>query len=396
MYLGQDRAANVWGVELEPSRRDELRFPEIAAFAALIFDGVAVPGLSFPVSTAAAMVFIGIVLFRRADLDLRVPVWFLGLLGGLVVWYVVTSQLNGVDATRRLGNITILVALAATIASGRVHVRSAGIGLGLGVLLAVPHAILTLPASSYVGRLTGMIGDPNGAGLILAALGACAVGLLERTSHRVVVGLILLLGIGLTFSRTTYLAAAVGIAWVAVGKRVSVPLAVPLLTGIVLAIQRIPDSLIESDFFGEREGSDALRERIVEAEAALVARSPWTGNGAGTAVVEVGDRTFFFHSSYLAMRADGGWVALGALIAAVTLTFLAVASVPLDKRNGWLEGAILAALICALNIGEALLTASLMVPLGLAMRHALVNGSSLLRSEDDPTPYDAIVAARAP
>ena len=62
MYLGQDRAANVWGVELEPSRRDELRFPEIAAFAALIFDGVAVPGLSFPVSTAAAMIFIGIVL----------------------------------------------------------------------------------------------------------------------------------------------------------------------------------------------------------------------------------------------------------------------------------------------------------------------------------------------
>ncbi len=105
------------------------------------------------------------------------------------------------------------------------------------------------------------------------------------------------------------------------------------------------------------------------------------GTGPGTAKVQLSENVrLFFHSSYLALRAEGGWIALVCLMALLVILFWRLLWLG-KQRSPWLEVAIIVLLTCATNIGEALLTLQAAVVLGFAMRHLI-----LQREEPDLIP----------
>ena len=64
-------------------------------------------------------------------------------------------------------------------------------------------------------------------------------------------------------------------------------------------------------------------------------------------------------------------VCLALLVGVIVLTFLSIARMPGDMRNGWLEASLIALMVCAVNVGEILLELPSAVALGMAMWHRL-------------------------
>ena len=90
--------------------------------------------------------------------------------------------------------------------------------IGVSQVIATAYGIITLPQSTYPGRMIGMFGDPNTAGLHLLALGLVYAGIAQRNRKYFIVLAISVLGIFLTFSRTTWLGLGLALAWVFILK----------------------------------------------------------------------------------------------------------------------------------------------------------------------------------
>lgn len=336
--------------------------------ACLVLDGVHVPGTPFPVSTVCAGVLVVLAYFRRPSGVVR-PGWFVAGLVVIVAWLglasTLASGLAGVDV-KRLLNVALWAAVGITVASGRLDLRRLGAGLALGVVFGVGWGLATIESSGYVGRMTGVFGDPNTAGLIVLTFTCLAVPQLRQRWVQVVVATVGIVGIVATFSRTTWLAAACVVAWVLLAKHISRWVGLVAIAGLVWWSTSLGDAVLATSQFSARAGSDALRERILAAEQVQVDASPIIGHGLGTAHVQVDQLTFFFHSSYISLRQEGGWIALIIYLALLVAVFLAVTSLPKERRSGWAEGALIGVVICAVNLGEVFLT----VPAALAFGFA--------------------------
>ena len=175
----------------------------------------------------------------------------------------------------------------------------------------------------------------------------------------------------LTYSRTTLLAVAFAAVWLLIGRRVSVWAGAVLVGAMVYVVGHIPPQLTLFGPFSDRGGSDLLRQRIIAQEHVDISHSPIIGNGAGTATVNLQGDVFFYHSSYLALQAEGGVVCLVLLVGVIVLTFLSIARMPGDMRNGWLEASLIALMVCAVNVGEILLELPSAIAIGMAMWHRL-------------------------
>ena len=372
-------------------RAEELRWPELLIFALFPLEVIPLFGIGLPLNESAAVLLILIALTRRPEADLRIPGWFLGLTSLLWLILLYSSYINDLAPVRRLGHVGIVIVLAIMIASGRVHARSGAVGLAVGLTIGGVWGLITLGQSSYVGRLTGFFGDPNVAGMFVVVYGAIILSFVRSWALRapLMAGLLLLLV--QTYSRTSWLAAGFLVIWVVIGRRVAPTFGALLLGGLIWATEAIPQDVKQSGQFADRAGSDELRARIEAQEVIDVARAPWFGNGAGSAMVEINDDSFFYHSSYLAIRAEGGYAAMVTLIVLVILVFLAAHRLPFPNRAPWLEGAIIASMVCAMNIGEALLAFPLWIALGLTLRHTLS-----VRAEEAPPPGEATARAITP
>lgn len=373
----------VWDVGLEEGTTSlpSVRLLDFAAFACLPITQIDLGGLG-PLNAAAALVLAGACLFRRPASALRTPLWVVALLGLFLTYFFANSLLLDVVNTKRMIRLISWALILIFLGTGHVDIRSAAKGLATSMSLGLIHAIATLPASSYPGRLTGLLGDPNTVGLECVTFGA--LGVLGIASKRLRHAYIALLaaGVFLTFSRTTLLAVGVVLAWTVVGRRVGLVAGYGLIGGLMAGIASIPPERAVFGPFEGRSGSDALRGRIQSQSTALVESSPIRGHGLGTAMVQVQQQQFFFHNSYLALACEGGWIAVGLYGLFAMTVFTALLRLPRALRNPWVEVAMIGVALCAINLGEVLLTFDAAVTLGFAIRIYLQGSAALAREKE--------------
>jgi hypothetical protein len=342
------------------------RLVDFLLFALMPMSLLQVRGL--PVSELAMGLAVCFALLRRARL--KAALYLMVPLAGMLGMMVLSAQLNdGIDPKRRLLHLGLYVALAFVAAQGRFHTRSMAKGLAAGLLVSAGAYYLGY-GTDYVGRLAGLMADPNAAGYLLTTLGCVALAGLPGSRLRAPLGLVLLLLVVLTFSRTSFLAVALIIVWVMVGRLLAGSLAWLMLAGMIWVVTNIPVTLQTLGPFSDRVGSDALRRRIVTLEEIQISDARWYGHGPGTSKVDVDGQLFFFHNSYLGVLNEGGRVTQLLMVVAGGLTLLALVRLRVERRNPWYEAGIIAVAVCAVNLGEVLLELPAALVLGLAAAHA--------------------------
>lgn len=342
---------------------------QLLLFAVLPLEVLGVKGI--PANEIAAA---GIVLaaFFRAPLPRTTVKWWIPALTIFGFWCLISSifALEEVNS-RRLVHLVIWSLLVLVIASGRVSYMSMISGLTLGLLLGSVSGMLKVGShGGYDGRLTGLFGDPNVAGLVLVVYGLVALSFVRSRWHLSVI-IVSAVALILTLSRTSLLALAIGVAWFVVATRIQWFLSLGFFAILIPIIFNMAEQLKNWGPFAEREGSDLLRERIVDSEMTIIAQEPIIGNGAGTAKVIVDGMQFFFHNSYLSMQAEFGIIAVTIYIVIAFGVFMMIVRLPRHQRNFPLEMALIGLGVCALNLGEVLLHLPAAVVLGASIRWAI-------------------------
>lgn len=339
----------------------------LGASALLPLAGLNVPGSGIPLNEVAVALVVTVALLRRGRHPL--PGWFFLGLVGFVASVVASTLANDQWDLRRLSHVLLVVALLWVIASGRIKRWELLPGLLVGLVGAALVGLGQYAlgrSTGYEGRLTGVISDPNQAGLFFVGFGAVALAACSNSAARRWAAVILMSALVLTLSRTSMLAAALAGLWLVLGRRLNRPAGLLLVLSFAWAVSRIPETLKTSGVFASRTGSDALREEIVELEWQAIESSVWLGHGPGTAQVSVSGQPFFYHNSYLAVWAEFGLLALACLLL-LTLAIWFFGTAPRGARDRWAEAGVLATLVCAINLGEVLLEFVTPVTLGLLM-----------------------------
>jgi O-antigen ligase len=350
----------------------EIRATDFLLMAVLPLRTVEVAGL--PVNELAMAALVGLCVLRPARGGVRLHEVVVLVLGALLALLLGSGVANDVDWARRVGHVAVLAGLVWACGTGRVSLRSAAAGLGAGLIAVIGLAVVGVGGDTYPGRLTGLLGDPNAGAFFIAVLGLLAVVFADdRWRVRVAVAVPLLAGLVLTFSRTGLLAATFAILWVLAGRRLGAAGGAALAAVLVWLVDNIPEDLVLYGPFSNRSGSDALRERIIAQEQVELAQAPWYGNGPGTARVEVRDLEFFFHNSYLAVRQEGGWIALLLVLGLMAFAFLRLSqrSRAGDLAAAGAQAALIGAAVMAITLGEVLLDTPTAIAVGFALGQAL-------------------------
>lgn len=385
------RPSDQWVDVVDPE--DEGRWKGWAAVSIPVFlcafvvpmrglDAVLTPLQGIPFNTAGLVGLVVLGAFVGSQWRIKAPMvtWIPFV---LVAWLIAANILfHGGGETRRALNLVILLLGAAVIATGRIDMRSLTRGLAYGVPAAIAISIARLPISSYEGRLTGVLGDPNAAGFTISTLGFAALQGLENKRSRAVLLLVMVLGVALAQSRTSMFAMGIGFLWVALSRRIGRVGGAAMLVGAFYIYRWLNDVMEERGLFAEREGSDNLRERLLEIEEEMVASAGMTGHGLGSGEADLGGGvTLFFHNSYYTMQVEGGLVALLLLVVMIVSLFWMVYRLPAAHRVVWAEAAVIAGLICSFNIGFSLTHTSMAVAFGLFIAH---NSRKRKELEDNP------------
>lgn len=350
----------------------EIRISDFVLMAALPLRSVEVAG--YPVNELTMAALVGLCLLRPARGGARLPAIAVVLLGALLTLLLYSGVANNIDWTRRMGHVAILAGLVWGLGTGRVSLRSAGLGLTAGLTAVIGLAVVGVGGDSYPGRLTGFLGDPNAGAYFISVLGILAIFFSDdRWRVRLVIAVPITLGLALTFSRTGLLAGAFAVAWVLLGRRLGAVGGGVMAAGLVWVVDNIPEDLITFGPFSNRSGSDALRDRIIAQERVQLADMPWFGHGPGTARVNIRDLEFFFHNSYLATRQEGGWPALLLVLGLMAYALLTLARQA--RRGDWAaagaQSAIIGVAVMAITLGEVLLDTPMAIAVGFALGQSL-------------------------
>ena len=360
---------------------------ELLLFALIPFP-LTIPQVNLPLPEIAAAALIARASFRAPDRTVTRPTWFPVLLWGLWAWFVAVALVTGVDGTRRIAHLLIYVLLALCLASGRLHrlsaVRGLAVGVGLGAITGFLGGSLGFQ-TGYGDRLTGLFSDPNVAGFTMIVLGSLAVAG-ARTGFRRWIGLVgLATAVTLTLSRTSIIAAILGIIWLVLRRLLPGRWALPVMGALSVVVVEYAADFKQWGPFSDREGSDVLRELILIQERIVLDSSPWIGRGPGTAYVNIDGDFFFFHNSYFALRAEAGWIGLAIFVALGLLLLWKLVALPTELRHPWYEASLIMTGVCAMNLGEVLLEIPAAVAIGIACRH-LTKPDELLLGDPRNTP----------
>jgi hypothetical protein len=350
----------------------EVRATDFLLMAVLPLRTVEVSGI--PVNELAMAALVGLCVVRPARGGARLHGLVVLVLGALLALLIYSGVSNDVEWTRRLGHVAVLAGLVWAFGTGRVSLRSAALGLAAGLVGVIGLALAGIGGDTYPGRLTGYLGDPNAGAFFIAVLGALAVLFSDdRWKVRLALAVPLLAGLVLTFSRTGLVAGAFAIFWVLAGRRLGAAGGAAVSAVLVWLVDNIPDDLVLYGPFSNRSGSDALRERIIAQERVELAAAPWYGNGPGTARVDVRGLEFFFHNSYLAVRQEGGWIALLLVLGLMAFAFLRLSrhSRAGDLAAAGAQAALIGTAVMAITLGEVLLDTPMAIAVGFALGRAL-------------------------
>lgn len=358
----------------------QVRMPEFLLFAALIY-GEAVPGIGLPFNQALIFVIVAYALTRPAVFELGKYSSLFALLGVLLGYVALVSMMtessaDAADWFRRWIRLVATTLLILVIAQGRLHLRSLVLGYAFGLFVNAILFYIGIAPDTYGGVLTGYLGDKNFAGLVHAIFAMLVITALDKRWHQVVV--LVLAGFLLweTGSRTSLTALGLGYLWALLTPKLAPLLKVGLLACFWWLQDFLTKNFADSEVFGDREGSDALRKRIDEWSWAKVEETGFFGQGLGEAYVysEDGSRTWFFHNSYWSAFVEGGWPWAVGLVA---ITLLVVTK-PLNRNPGWSsyeilgQGLGLVILMCALRLGEVFYTMPWAIVVGYAIRVAVI------------------------
>lgn len=319
-----------------------------------------------PLSTMAAALLVALATTRPSSVGRRIPRLAAVAAVAVVVWVIGASAVFGSLDVRRAGNLVVLASLAWVLGQGRLHMDSFVAGLATGWVGGIAHAVLTRDASTYDGRITGYLGDPNGAGFVIVTIGCLLIAYARPLGRRTwPIWLLTGAAVALTLSRTSAFAFVAATVWALVAPRLGRWASVAALLAAWPVYQWLVDAARATGFFSERAGSDYLRQRLSVVEQAMVDQAGWHGLGLGTAKAEVEGAPLWFHNSYWALWVEGGLVAFALLLVGLLALFWSIHKVPATRRNAWYESAIIAALICSLNIGFSLTSVTTAVALGM-------------------------------
>ena len=350
----------------------EVRATDFLLMAVLPLRTVEVSG--FPVNELAMAALVVLCVVRPARGGARLHGLVVLVLGALLALLIYSGVSNDVEWTRRLGHVAVLAGLVWAFGTGRVSLRSAALGLAAGLVGVIGLALAGVGGDTYPGRLTGYLGDPNAGAFFIAVLGVLAVLFSDdRWKVRLALAVPLLAGLVLTFSRTGLVAGAFAIFWVLAGRRLGAAGGAAVSAVLLWLVDNIPDDLVLYGPFSNRSGSDALRERIIAQERVELAAAPWYGNGPGTARVDVRGLEFFFHNSYLAVRQEGGWIALLLVLGLMAFAFLRLSrhSRAGDLAAAGAQAALIGTAVMAITLGEVLLDTPMAIAVGFALGRAL-------------------------
>lgn len=334
------------------------------------------PGIPLPVAQLAIVAFLVLALFRHPTRSFRGAWWYPSAMAALMAFLLAETVLNGIDPTRRAGNIAALMLFAAFLASGRIDIGSVLKGLGAGLLLNAVLFYARVAPNNYEGKLTGFLEDKNAAALVYA-IGAI---LLTLATRRLLWRVLLLaagaVAVVLTDSRTTMAAYAVALLYLLVSTWVDRGFQLVALGGAVLAFLWADNNLTTlGDYAFDRKGSDAFRMRIDFASAQKALAAPWYGSGLGQATVQLDSGTWFFHNSYQALIVEGGivlivvMVALYAVVGLGVGTRVVVDATRFDARV--VTAATLVVFLCAVRLGEVFFTPIGFLVLGVGLARLL-------------------------
>lgn len=327
-------------------------------------------GVGFTINDLAGLALVVLAMFRRPVRSLQGVRWYLWICAVILSYLALVALLTGLTAAdiTRFGRITIMMLLAAFIASGRIDIVSGLKGFTVGLLANIPLFYAGLAPDEYGGLLTGFLGDKNVAGLTYAVMTVLLLVLANRTSVRI---FIVAAGAGavvLTDSRTSIAALAAAMIWLVISRYLGAFFRVILAGLLYWAFVFVETNFSQVGDYAKRSGSDELRERIDAASLEKTIEAPWYGHGLGQATAEVAGDTWFFHNAYWGLITEGGYpllVLFLALIAFAGFQFFAKGPASLDARI--IEAATVVILLCAFRLGEVFITQPTFIMIGLGL-----------------------------
>ncbi|XNZ00576.1 hypothetical protein ACL90Y_00715 [Micrococcus luteus] len=384
-----DGAVPLW--HTEGLRRNPLtdprsrRLPELILGAGLIADAIGVPGIGIPLPEMCGIALVLLAITRAPERSLA-RFGILGVLASvLVVYLCVGTMANGLDPSRRLTRIVVLILMIWALASERLDIRAVLMGMGLGSLINVPLFYAGLAPDTYGGYLTGLMGDKNVAGMFYALVPVLLCATTTRMKLKVTY---LVLGIGLTFltgSRTSLAALFCAMFWMLLSPYVGRVFRLLLLGGMAWLVDWAERTLADHEIFGDRTGTDWFREQIHEASWAKTQAAPWYGEGLSTAYVDLENVTMFFHNSYWGLLTEGGYFFMLVVVGAYVFIGLRplAAAVERTPTRVAIEAATVVIFVVSLQIGEAFITiaGAIVLACGLLLMADEINPLSLQDKE---------------
>ena len=356
----------------------KVKIPDFLFGFAMVFLSVQLPG-GLPLGTVAVVFYTIYTFMRKAEFEnprANVFVMLMMLCVGFTALTSITlGQSETADVIRRVVRLLIVIAFVGVIADRRVDFKSMILGTASALVANVPVFYAGLSSNTYGGYLTGWIPDKNVSGLWYAIIGLLLVVSLDKRHHKILAVLLFGVFIYLTGSRTSTAAFIFGLIWLFVAARLNLIAKICLGAFVVWAVEYLTANFANTAAFGDRTGTDALRERIDAASLEKLHNTPWSGLGYGQATVNVQDLTFFFHNSFWSLIVEGGYIYMIAVVA------LMIVAVYAWKQPGELRGkkrivigeaALVLLFICSWRLGEVLLTTPWAMAVGLALAQLAV------------------------